>query len=88
MYDSRTSPRMPDVHFLRVVHVRDNLSLTINSVGRTLLLLKKRTPDIIPNTLADRSAGPPPSFSPKTTIEVVMKAKHLLTISYINLLDL
>jgi hypothetical protein len=38
--------------------------------------------------LADRSIGLPPSFSPKTTIEEVMKAKHLLAISYIGLLGL
>jgi hypothetical protein len=37
--------------------------------------------------LTDRSTGPPPSLFPKITIEAVMKAKHLLTTSYINLLD-
>jgi hypothetical protein len=36
--------------------------------------------------LADRSTCPPPSFSPNTTIEAVMKVKHLLIIGYINLL--
>jgi hypothetical protein len=40
-----------------------------------------------PSTSADRSVALPPSFSPKTTIQVVMKAKHLLTTGYIGLLD-
>jgi hypothetical protein len=65
---------------------RDNILLAINSVGRTLLLLRKKAPDTILSTPADQSAGPPPSFSPKTNIEAVMKAKHMLTTSYIGLL--
>jgi hypothetical protein len=43
--------------------------------------LEKRAPDITPSP-ADRSAGPPPSFSPNTTIEVVIKAKHLSAACY------
>jgi hypothetical protein len=87
MYTSRASPHSPHVCFLRAVHVCGNLSLAINSVGRTLLLPKKRAPDTIPSTPAGRYAGLSPSFSPKTAIEIVMKAKYLLTISYIDLLD-
>jgi hypothetical protein len=77
-YTSRASPRMPYVCFLLVVHVRGNLSQVIISVGRTLLLLRKRTPDITPSP-AEWSAGLPSSFSPNTAIKVVMKVKHLLT---------
>jgi hypothetical protein len=77
-YASHASPRTPLICFLRVVHVRGNLSLAINSVGRTLLLLRIRIPDTILNTVADRSACPSPIFSPNTSIEVVMKAKHPL----------
>jgi hypothetical protein len=44
-YTSHASPRMPRVHLLRAVHICDNLSPTINSVGRTLLLLRKRATD-------------------------------------------
>jgi hypothetical protein len=47
---------------------------------------KKRTPDIILSTQADRFAGLPPSFSPNKAIEVVMKSNHMLTTGYINLL--
>jgi hypothetical protein len=71
---------------LWAVPVCGNLSLAINSIERTLLLLRKRAPDIIPSTPANRSAGLPPSFSPNTTIETVVKARHLLTTSYIDLL--
>jgi hypothetical protein len=85
-YSSRASLGMPHVCFLRAVHKCGNLSLAINSVGWTLLLLRKRAPDTISSTLTDQSVVPPPSFSPKTTIEVVMKAKHLLTTSYNGLL--
>jgi hypothetical protein len=69
---------MPHVRFPRAVHVRSNISQAVNSVGRTLLLPRKKAPDTI--------LGPPPSFSLKTTIEAVMKAKHLLTTDYIILL--
>jgi hypothetical protein len=85
-YASRVIQRMPHVRFLWAVHVRAKLSLAINIVGRTLLLPRKRAPNTILSTSADQSAGPPPSFSPKITIEVVMKDKHLLTASYISLL--
>jgi hypothetical protein len=51
-----------------------------------ILLPRKRARDTIPSTLAHRSAGPPPNFSANTTIEAVMKAKHLLTVGYIGLL--
>jgi hypothetical protein len=43
---------VPHTCFLRAVHVRGNLSLAINSVGRTLLLPRKRVPDTILNTPA------------------------------------
>jgi hypothetical protein len=85
MYAFRASPRMPHIHFLRAVHVHGNLSLAINSVGRTIPLPRKRVFDTIPSMPADRSVGPPTSLSPKTTTEVVMKSKHLLTTSYIGL---
>jgi hypothetical protein len=62
-----------------------NLSQAINSVGRTLLFLRKRAPDTTPNP-AEWSAGPPPSFSPNIIIKAVMKPKNLLTIGYISLL--
>jgi hypothetical protein len=42
---------------------------------------EKRAPDTTPS-LAERSAGPPPSFSPDTAIEAVMKSKHPLTTGY------
>jgi hypothetical protein len=78
MYAFCAIARMPHVRFLRAVHVRGNISLTINSVGRTLLLPREGAPDITLNP-AEYSTGPPPSFSPNTVIEAVMKAKHLLT---------
>jgi hypothetical protein len=87
-YTSRASPCTSHICFLWAVHVRDNLSLAINNIGQTLLLLRKRAPDTIPSTPANPSTGPPHSFSPKITIEAVMKAKHLLTTSYICLLGL
>jgi hypothetical protein len=85
-YASRPSPHTSHVRFLWAVHVRDNHLLAINNVGRTLLLPRKRAPDTIPSTPDDQSTGSPPSFSPKTTIEAVMKAKHMLTTGYIGLL--
>jgi hypothetical protein len=85
-YASRASPRTPHARFLRAVHVHGNLSLAINSVGWTLLLSRKRAPDTIHNTSVDRSTGLPPSFSYKTTIKAVMKAKYMLTTRYISLL--
>jgi hypothetical protein len=41
-YASHVSPRTPDVRFLQVVPVRDNLSQATNSVGQTLLLPRKK----------------------------------------------
>jgi hypothetical protein len=86
MYASHASPRMPLVCFLWAVPIRGNLSLAINSVGQTLLLPRKRALDTIASTPADQSTGTPTSFSPNTTIKVVMKAKNLLTTCYISLL--
>jgi hypothetical protein len=48
-YASHASPRTPDVHFLWAVPVHGNLSQATNSIGRTLLLLRKRAPDTTPN---------------------------------------
>jgi hypothetical protein len=48
-YASHASPRTPHVCFLWVVHVRGNLSQAINSVGHTLLLLKKRALNTTPS---------------------------------------
>jgi hypothetical protein len=48
-YASHTSPRMPSVRFLRDVPVGGNLLQATNSVGRTLLLLRKRAPDTTPS---------------------------------------
>jgi hypothetical protein len=72
------SPHMPLVHFLWVVPVQGNIWRWPNRVGRTLLHSRKMAPDTILSMLADRSIGPPPSFSPITTIEAVMKTKHML----------
>jgi hypothetical protein len=80
-YASHTSPRTPTVRFLRSIPVRGNLSQATNSVGQTLLLPRKRASDITPSP-AEWSIGPPPSLSPNTVIEAVMKAKHLLTACY------
>jgi hypothetical protein len=44
MYASHASLCMPHVRFLWVVHIRGNLSQAINSVWRTLLLLRKGFP--------------------------------------------
>jgi hypothetical protein len=86
MYAFRASPRTPLVGFLRTVPVHGNLLCWPNSIGRTLLLLRKSTPNTVLNTSAGRSVGPPPSFSPNIAIEAVMKAKHLLVTSYVSLL--
>jgi hypothetical protein len=76
-YTSHASPCMFGVQFQRAIPVCGNLSQAIISIGRTLLLLRKMAPD---TTLrpAEWSIGPPPSFSPNTSIEAVMKVKHLL----------
>jgi hypothetical protein len=57
-YASHASPRTPDVRFLRVVPVRGNLSWDANRFGQIPLLPRKRAPDTIHSTPADRSAGP------------------------------
>jgi hypothetical protein len=49
MYASNASPCTPHVCFLWAVHIRGNLSQAINSVGRTLLLLRKRALDTTPS---------------------------------------
>jgi hypothetical protein len=59
------------------VPIHGNISHRPNRVGWTLLLPRKRAPDTISSTLAGRSIGPPPSFSPLTAIATVMKVKHL-----------
>jgi hypothetical protein len=80
-YASRIGPRTPRVHFLRSVPVYSNLSQVINNIVRTLPLLRKWAPDTTPSP-TEWSAGPPPSFSPNTVIEAIMKAKHLSTLGY------
>jgi hypothetical protein len=77
---------MPFIHFPWTVLVYGNLSCSSNRVAWTLLLSRKRAPGIILNIPAGRSVGPPPNFSSNTTIEAVMKGKHLLTTDYISLL--
>jgi hypothetical protein len=49
MYASHVSPRTPGVRFLWAVPIRGNLSQATNSVGRTLLLPRKRAPDTTPS---------------------------------------
>jgi hypothetical protein len=61
-YASHASPRTPDVRFLWVVHVCGNLSQAINSVGRTLLLSRKRAPDTTPARLSDPHVRHPVSL--------------------------
>jgi hypothetical protein len=85
-YASRASQCTLHVRFLQAVHIRGNLSLAINSVARILLLLIKKNFGHNPQHAADRSTSLSPSFSPKTIIEAVMKAKHLLTTCYTSLL--
>jgi hypothetical protein len=80
-YAFHASPRMPRVCFQRAVHVHGNLSQAIISVGRSLLLPRKKAPDTT-HSPAKWSAGLPPSFSPNTAIEAVMKAKYMSTIGY------
>jgi hypothetical protein len=75
------SPRMSGVRFLWAFHIRGNLLQAINSIGRTLLLSRKRAPDTTLSP-AERSIGPPHTFSPNTVIEVVMNVKHLLIVDY------
>jgi hypothetical protein len=69
---------MLSVRILPADHVCGNLLQAIINIGRTLLLLRKRAPDITPSP-TEWPTGPSPSFSPSTAIEAVMKAKHLLT---------
>jgi hypothetical protein len=49
-YASHVSPHTPCVCFLRAVLVCGNLSQAINSIGRTLLLLRQRAPDTTPSS--------------------------------------
>jgi hypothetical protein len=49
MYASHASTRTSGIRFLRAVPVRDNLSQATNSVGQTLLLLRKRASDTTPS---------------------------------------
>jgi hypothetical protein len=77
-YASHASPRTPGVRFLWAIPVCGNLSQVIISIAQTLLLLRKRAPDTTLSP-AEWSTGPPPNFSTNTTIEAVMKVKHLLT---------
>jgi hypothetical protein len=49
-YASHSSPCTLGIRFLRVVPIRDNLLQAINSVGRTLLLPRKRAPDTTPSS--------------------------------------
>jgi hypothetical protein len=86
MYASRANPHTPPLRILWAVLICGNISRWPNRVGQTLLLTRKMAPDTIYNTLTDWSTGPPPSFSPNTTVEAVIKAKHLLTTGYISLL--
>jgi hypothetical protein len=78
IHTTRMLPAPVHIHFLHAVSVRDNLLLAITSVGRTLLLSRKRAPDTT-SSPTKWSTGLPPSFSPNTVIEAVMKSKHLLT---------
>jgi hypothetical protein len=76
-YAFRASPHTPHVRFLRAIHVHGNLLQAIISIGRTLLLLRKRAPNTTPSPV-EWFASPPPSFFPNIAIEAVMKANHLL----------
>jgi hypothetical protein len=77
MNTSRISPHTTHVYFLWTVHLRGNLSLAITSVGRILLLPRKKALDTTPSP-TEWSTDGPHSFSPNTTIEAVMKVKYLL----------
>jgi hypothetical protein len=58
---------------------RTRQPFTLTQQGRTTLLLpRKRTLITISSTPAHQSTYLPPSFSPLTNIEAVMKVKHLL----------
>jgi hypothetical protein len=48
-YTSYASPGTPGIHFPQAIPIHRNLSQAINSVGRTLLLQRKRAPDTSPN---------------------------------------
>jgi hypothetical protein len=61
-YASHDSPRTPRVRFLRAVYVHDNLSQAINSIGRTLLLLKKGLPTRPSARLSDQQVRHPISL--------------------------
>jgi hypothetical protein len=76
-YAFHASPRTPGIRFLRADPVRDNLLRVIDRVGRILLLPRKIAPDSTsqPGWVA---CGTRPSFSPKTTIEVVGLSQALV----------
>jgi hypothetical protein len=83
---TRTLSMLVHVRFLRAVSICGNLWRWPNRVGRTLLQPRKKALDTFPSMPTNRSVGSTPSFSLNTTIEVVMKVKHLLTIGYVGLL--
>jgi hypothetical protein len=83
MYASHVSPRIPRTCFLRAVHVRDNLSQAINSIERTLLLLRKMAPDTIPLRLSDPLVRHPVSLPTQAT-SVYRVHKHQHTIGTFN----
>jgi hypothetical protein len=69
-YTFHASPSTPDVCFLRVIPVHDNLSRVTDRIGRILLPLRKSAPDSTsqPGSVA---RGTHLSFSLKTAIGVV-----------------
>jgi hypothetical protein len=69
-YASHASPRTPDVCFLRVVLIRDNLSQVTDRVGRILLLSRKSAPASTSQP-GRVTHGTHLSFSPNTAIEAV-----------------
>jgi hypothetical protein len=62
--DHHIGPRTPSTRFLRVVHVRGNLSWVVNRLWAGPLLPRKWAPDTIHSTSADRSMGPYPVSLP------------------------
>jgi hypothetical protein len=57
-YAFHVSPRKLGVRFLQAVVIRGNLSQDADRFRHIPLLLRKRAPDTIHSTSADRSAGP------------------------------
>jgi hypothetical protein len=76
MYASHASPRMPDVHFLWVVHVHGNHSRSRQQC-RTDLLLPAQPPARLSNSWVTVY------FSPKPASEAVHESHHLLTTGYL-----